>query len=156
MNNETAPAIREVKPINFLYFRTETTVGDLASFLPVSSDLFREAVQHNLRITGPIHWHYFGFNGDPNSSFTLEVSLPVADILPSYDGSFHFKRTGNFKCVAFRHEGPWHELPKSYSKVLDFVSREKLEAVPMTREIYVNADFAYPDANITEIQFGIR
>jgi effector-binding domain-containing protein len=156
MHSQSAPTIREVKPINFLYFRTETTLNDLASFLPVSAELFREAVSHNLQITGPIHWHYFGFTGHPTQLFTLEVSLPVGDILPSYDGSFHFKRTENFRCVIMRHEGPWSELPDSYAKAMKFITDQQFEIIPVTREIYVNADLKHPDANITEVQVGIR
>lgn len=156
MSNESVPAVKEVKPINFLYFRAETTVNDLASFIPVSTELFREAVSNNLQITGPIHWHYFGFSGNPVEPFTLEVSLPVADILPSYDGSFHFKRTENFRCVMLRHEGAWHELPNSYQKAMKFIADQKLEVVPVTREVYLNADLRYPEANVTEIQIGIR
>lgn len=150
------PAIKEVKPINFLYFRAETYIHQLLNFIPVARDLVKEAVNYNLHVTGPIHWHYFGFTGDTSAQFTLEVSLPVSDVIADYDGNFHFKRTEPFKCAALMHEGGWDSLPKSYGKLMQFIAGRHLEPLAITREIYVNTDFRDPDANITEIQMGVK
>ena len=148
--------IKEVKPINFLFFRAETKVSELANLLPVAKGLFTEAVQYDLRITGPIQWHYFGFTGDESKPFTLEIALPVAEVLKEYDGPFHFKRTETFKSVALVHEGSWFDLPASYGKLMDFISKNSLKPSAVNREIYINMDFLYPEANVTEIQIGIN
>jgi effector-binding domain-containing protein len=147
--------IKAIKPISFLFFRTETKVTELAQFIPVAQELFREAVLHKLTITGPVHWHYFGFNGDETRPFVLEIALPVGEVEGGYDGKFHFKRTEPFKCVSLVHEGSWFELPKSYSKLMDFIAAKKLKPRAVNREIYVNTDFNHPEANITEIQIGV-
>lgn len=154
--NEYAPTLKEVKPINFLFFRTETTVGELSKFLSVGQELFAEAFENNLRITGPVHWHYFGFLGEPTKPFTLEIALPVADMIGEYDGKFHFKRTEPFRCVSIIHEGNWLDIPKSYGRLMDFIMRKKLTPIGVNREIYINADFVNPEANITEIQLGVK
>ena len=148
--------IKEVKPINFIFFRTDATVNELYKLLPVGQELFKEAVAHNLPITGPVHWHYFGFNGDPNQTFQLEIALPVGEILDEYDGKFHFKRTAPFKCVSSVHEGAWDEIPYTYDKMMQFIFKHKMEASAINREIYVNTDFDSPDANVTEIQIGLN
>ena len=148
--------IKEVKPINFLYFRTETTIDGLKNFLVTGQELIQEAVRRNVAITGPIHWHYFGFLGDVNKPFTLEISLPVASVLQEYDGKFHFKRTEPFKCVSLQHEGSWLDIPQSYGKLMQFIAEEKLTPLAINREIYTNADFENPEANTTEIQIGIQ
>ncbi|HEU5289353.1 MAG TPA: GyrI-like domain-containing protein [Cyclobacteriaceae bacterium] len=153
--NEYAPTLKQVKPINFLFFRTETTVSELEKFLPIANDLFKEAFENKLRITGPVHWHYFGFSPEADNSFTLEVALPVADVIGEYDGSFHFKRTEPFKCVSLMHEGSWQDLPRSYGSLMQFIMKKNLKVSGVNREIYINADFANPDANITEVQIGI-
>jgi effector-binding domain-containing protein len=153
--NEYAPTMKQVKPINFLFFRTETTVGELEKFLPIANDLFREAFEKKLRITGPIHWHYFGFSTDVQNTFTLEVALPVADIIGEYDGNFHFKRSEPFKCVSLMHEGSWSELPKSYGSLMEFIMKKNFKVSGVNREIYINTDFINQDANITEVQIGI-
>ena len=147
--------VKNVKPINFLFYRTETRVADLANLTWVARDLFKEAVAQDLTVTGPVHWHYFGFSGDENKSFTLEIALPIADFPQGYDGRFHFKRTEPFRCVAMTHEGSWYEIPKTYGKLMEFVKQQKLTPNATNRELYVNADFKDPEANVTEIQLGI-
>jgi effector-binding domain-containing protein len=148
--------VKEVKPINFLFFRASTTIKELSQFFPVAKDLYREAVKYDLHVTGPIHWHYFGFTGDESQPFNLEISLPVSDVVQDYDGSFHFKRTEAFKCVTHIHEGAWHEIPQTYAKLLQFMGEQNLTPIAVNREIYVNADFQSPEANVTEIQMGVR
>lgn len=149
------PSIKEVRPINFLYFRTEAYVHELLNFVPVARDLYREAVNYNLHVTGPIHWHYFGFTGDASCPFTLEISLPVSDVIAEYDGAFHFKRTETFRCVSLTHEGGWDSLPASYDKLMEFISTMGFDPTGVTREIYINSDFKDPVSNITDIQIGI-
>jgi effector-binding domain-containing protein len=148
--------IKEVKPISFLYFRTETTISELEKHFPIGKELFQEAVKHDLSITGPVHWHYFGFMGDLEKPFTLEISLPVGEVLQEYDGKFHFKRTEPFRCLTLVHEGAWHEMGISYGKAMEYLEKHSLVPVAVNREIYVNADFTHPEANTTEIQIGIR
>jgi effector-binding domain-containing protein len=147
--------IKHVKPINFLYFRTETRVDQLNKFISVAKDLFREAVAKDLHVTGPVHWHYLGFI-DPTQPFTLEIALPVDRIVADYDGLFHFKRTDTFKCVSLIHEGSWLEIPNSYQKAFQFMGEHGLTPTGITRELYINADFVDLQANVTEIQIGIN
>jgi len=151
---DSKPILKTVKPINFLFFRTETTLDKLNTLFWVAPELFREAVQHQLTITGPIHWHYLGFT-DPAKPFTLEISLPVGETIPDYDGKFHFKRTDNFKCISVVHDGNWFEIPKAYEKIMQLVGAQNLQPLGINREVYVNVDFKLPEANTTEIQFGI-
>lgn len=148
--------VKEVKSINFLFYRAETTVAELSAFFPVAGQLFSEAVQLNLTITGPIHWHYHGFMGDVTKPFTLEIALPVADVLEEYDGPFHFKRTEPFKCVSGIHEGNWLEMPQTYVKLMQFMEEHKLTPLAQNRELYVNTDFKHPEANWTEVQIGVQ
>lgn len=148
--------IKAISPINFLYFRTETKVSELFKFLSTGQELFREAVAQNIPITGPVHWHYFGFTGDPNQTFELEIAVPVGEIPEEYDGKFHFKRTEAFKCISLIHDGNWLEMPKSYGKAIEYMAANNLESNAINREVYINADFKYPEANITEIQIGIN
>jgi effector-binding domain-containing protein len=149
------PEVKEIKPINFLFHRVETTVSNLANHVPVAKALFKEAVNLDLHPTGPVHWHYIGFT-DPSRSFTLEICLPVGSIPSDYDGEFHFKRTGNFKSVSLLHEGAWSDLYKSYDLVFQFINEHQHQPVGVSRELYINADFADPQANVTEIQMGIK
>jgi effector-binding domain-containing protein len=147
--------IKQVKPINFLFFRTETKVNELSNFLGIAKDLFKEAILQDLTITGPVHWHYFDFSGDDNKLFTLEIALPISNFPQEYDGKFHLKRSEPFKCVSAVHEGSWYELPKTYEKLVQFIGDHKLISNAVNRELYVNADFNNPEANVTEVQMGV-
>jgi effector-binding domain-containing protein len=148
--------IKEVKPINFMFFRTETRISELGSFLSVGQKLYKEAVEQKVGITGPIHWHYFGFTGDESKPFTLEIALPVTDVPRDYDGEFHFKRTEAFKCAVIDHDGPWDQIPQSYGKLMQFAAEHKLTPNAANREIYVNVDFQHAEANAVEIQMGVQ
>lgn len=152
---EHRPIQKQVQPISFLFFRTETTLGELANFVHVANELYAEALAHKLSVTGPVHWHYFGFT-DASKPFTLEIALPVSEVLPEYDGKFHFKRTENFNCVTLIHEGDWLQMMGSYDTLMRYATEHKLTPAGVSREIYVNVDFVNPDANVTEIQLGVR
>ena len=154
-NQENTPKLKVVKPINFMFHRAEVTVNDLVAQIPVAKELFKESVRLDLHPSGPIHWHYFGFTGDPSMPFILEVCLPVASVPNDYDGKFHFKRTESFKCVSMIHEGAWQEIPQSYGTIMEFIKQQKFQMGGVTRELYINADFVNHDANVTEIQMGI-
>jgi len=149
------PIIKQIKPINFLFHSAEVKISDLTNQIPIAKELFKESVRLDLHPSGPIHWHYFGFMGDELKSFRLEVCLPIASIPSGYDGKFHFKRTENFKSVSFLHEGGWQEIPTSYGILMEYLRQHQLQPSGVTRELYINADFSYPEANITEIQMGI-
>jgi effector-binding domain-containing protein len=150
------PVLKKVKPTNFLLFRTETTVNELNQFMGVAPELFREAVANKLTITGPVHWHYFDFYGDFEKPFTLEIALPVGEVLDNYDGKFHFKRTQDFACVSLMHEGNWLEMPTSYQRLMEFADANQLNPAGLNRELYINVDFTNPEGNSTEIQMGIQ
>ena len=148
--------LKEVLPINFLYYRTEVKLSDLIQQVPIAKELFKEAVRLDLHPTGPVHWHYIDFAGDESKSFVLEICLPVASVPNEYDGKFHFKRTDNFKSVSIIHEGSWNEIPVSYGELMKFMQEHQLQPAGVTRELYINADFINPVANVTEIQMGIN
>lgn len=147
--------VKEVKPGNFLLYRAVTTVDQLGELIPMAKEIYREAVDRDLHITGPMHWHYHEFVGH-EKPFTLEIALPVGTVIPDYDGRFHFKRTQPFKCISSVHEGNWLELPRTYNQMMQFMAKNKMEPSFANRELYINSDFQYPDANITEVQIGIR
>jgi hypothetical protein len=147
--------LKDVRPANFLYYKTRTTVGELWQFLPVGQRLFKEAVTNGVTIVGPIHWHYHGFEGDLSKPFDLEIALPIAQPPTDYDGEFHVKRTSPFQCVAEQHDGSWESIPVTYAKLMDFAREKGLKPAGINREIYIYFDSANPEGNSTEIQLGV-
>lgn len=149
--------VKEVKPINFLYFRTKTRIGELGRFVGIiARELHRDAALCDLEVTGPVYWNYFGFTGNESTLFTLDIALPIAEIPGSYRGKFQAKREESFPCVSMVHEGSWFDLQQSYITMMEFLAVRGLEPCGQNREVYLNIDFMNPAANVTEIQIGIR
>ena len=148
--------IKEIKPINFLFFRTRTKVGELGRYVGiVARELYRDASLNDLEVTGPVYWNYIGFEGDESKEFTLEIALPIAEIPSHYEGKFRTKREDIFYCLSILHEGSWFDIPSSYAKLMEFMGTHQLSPIALNRELYINMDFNNPTANITEIQIGI-
>jgi effector-binding domain-containing protein len=146
--------VKEVLPINFLFFRTETNVSALVNFLPVGQKLFKEAVRHNLQVSGPVHWHYHNFIS-LEQDFILEIALPIIKVPENYDGDFHVKRTETFRCVSEIHAGGWTQIPETYGRIFKFISEQNFSPANSNREIYINVDMMNDAGNETEIQIGI-
>lgn len=150
------PIVKEVKPINFLYLRTMTRVQELGRFVGVvARELYRDAVFNDIEITGPVYWNYINFNGDEESSFLLEIALPISEIPGNYEGKFQVKRSDTFHCLSIYHTGTWYDIPQCYKHIGQWMAAHELKGIGQNREIFINVDFINPVANITEIQVGI-
>ena len=148
--------IKEIRPINFLYFRTRSKVGELGRFVGIiARELHRDAALNDQEVTGPVYWNYFGFYGDPSKDFALEIAVPIGEIPLAYGGKFDIKRVETFHCISLTHEGSWYDIPFSYRKLSEFALERDLIPTGNNRELYVNVDFGNPEANVTEIQLGI-
>jgi effector-binding domain-containing protein len=148
--------VKEVKPANFLYFRTRTTLDQLAGLVPKGQEIYKEAVINNLPVTGPLHWHYYNFHGNPAEAFDLEIALPVGVFPGDYDGKFHIKRTQPFRCVTEVHEGDWLSIGTTYGLIMKYAGSNGLKLNGNSREIYTHVDLEEPSANVTEIQLAIE
>jgi effector-binding domain-containing protein len=149
--------IKQIKPINFLYFRTETKISELAGFISrVPKALHLEAAKLGLHVMGPVYWNYFNFAGDDTKPFILEISIPVDELPVNYQGEFLLKRTPDFKCLSVVHYGDWYEIPKTYGSLMEYIHHHQLKPTLVNREVYIHCDFKDVDANVTEIQLGIE
>lgn len=149
--------VKEVKPINFLYFRTRTRIGEMGRFVGIiARELYRDAALNDLEVTGPVYWNYVGFNGNESTPFTLDIALPIAEIPGNYHGKFQLKREESFSCVSLVHEGSWFDLQQSYARMAEFITVRGMELSGQNREVYLNIDFMNPAANVTEIQMGVK
>lgn len=149
--------IKTQAPISFLYQRIETTIAEMmeqsALLIP---QLLRELLDQQLQLCGPVYWNYFGFTGDESKPFTLEIALPVMQPQQNYVGKFALRQSAPFRCVEVVHEGPWDQIPATYGKLMNFMAEHQLMPTFENRELYVNADFSNPQANITLIRMGIH
>lgn len=144
---------KQIPPCLFFVHRQETTLQELASLMPISQQLVKEAAALDLGIGGAIQWHYYGFQGPPNP-FMIELALPVLRQPENYSGQFHFKESEVFDCIAERHEGRWEELPVTYGRMMKFLEEKKLTFSGSAREVYVLYNQRNPAGNVTDVQLG--
>lgn len=146
--------IKTQPPVKVLYSTHRTTIPQLGEFAgTIARQLYTEAVAAGALVSGPQHWIYHGADGKPDTVFTLEIALPVQGDITS--AAFGVKELPPFKALAYLHEGPWENMPQSYSAMLQHIDQYKIVLTDECRELYYNVDFNHPEHNRTEILLGI-
>jgi putative intracellular protease/amidase/effector-binding domain-containing protein len=152
---QDAPQIQTVPPMHFFSRSFQT---DLAGLFPlirtVAKDIFREAIANDLEIAGPIHWHYYNFDGQPNSIFTLEIGVPITTV-KSVPVPYDCKTLPAFSCVSQQLLGSWEKMAPKYHEIISGILPAGLKMSGNNREQYIHCDFDNPEANVTNIQVGI-
>lgn len=142
--------------MHLLFRRVQTTFADLVTDgIPLAPLLQKEAIACGLLITGPVRWTYLGFDGNPETRFTLEVAVPVIAIPEDYQGAYAFRTTENFTCASLVHRGSWMEIPQAYVRLMAFAAEKGYAPSGTSVEIYTHTDFVQEAANVTEVQLGI-
>src|SRR3990170_1354242 len=92
-------------PLTVLYSTHQTSIRELNQFVgTVMKDLYVEAANNTI-VSGPVYWIYHGMDGKPDTTFTLEIALPIQG--PFQPSRFSIKELPSFKTVAHIHEGAW-------------------------------------------------
>ncbi|MBX9783642.1 MAG: GyrI-like domain-containing protein [Chitinophagaceae bacterium] len=148
MQQVTSPAM------TVMYSSHRTTIPQLEQFVAVvAKELYAEAAQQNLLVSGPQYWIYHGMDGNPQTEFTLEIAIPVQG--KSNSSKFKTKELAFFKSINYLHEGAWEKMPDSYGVILKHIDENKIPMSDECREVYLNVDFEHPENNRVEIQMGI-
>ncbi len=148
--------MKEMPPMTVLCLETQTTLKDMIPYVrEVPKRLYREVQRLNLEVTGPNYWIYDQADGNPDTVFTLQIALPVAEAKGIPDG-FFFRELKKFKCLTDKHLGEWNILAATYTKLMNATNENGHTCTGICREIYLHIDFNQPDHNITEVQVGLR
>ncbi|MCK8494369.1 GyrI-like domain-containing protein [Spirosoma sp. RP8] len=146
---------KQAPPMTTLCYTTNTTLKELHRFWNVTAQgIYREANRLGLDIMGPVYWSYYGVDGNPDTVFRLEISLPVSKATGQPDG-FAFKRWEPFHCLAALHVGPWENLPETYRRLMSTVFEQGNQPNGICREVYLNMNLEQPPHNVTEVQIGL-
>jgi len=148
---------KKIEPMQVLCFETETTMQDMLQYVRVVAHrIYKDAVKHELEITGPVYWIYKGADGQPTTKFSLTIAVPVSKTKTEITGSeFKLKQLDSFDCISHTHFGDWSKLGETYGPIIGDVQWRNLTMSGENREIYLNMDFENLEANITEVQIGI-
>jgi effector-binding domain-containing protein len=148
--------IKTFNPITILYFTKQVKLSALNELVRFKAkELYKDAALHDIEITGPIYWIYYGMDGNPETVFTLEIALPVTEP-ENYQGNFQVKKLGQFNCLSTSSPGSWNKLPVAYGNLFGEINEKGYTPTGECREIYLYMDFLHPENNLTEIQVGLQ
>jgi hypothetical protein len=103
--------VKNIQPIYVHYFETETSLSTLSEHVRVVAQrLYRDAIQNNFEITGPVYWIYEGADGNPDTIFKLTIALPITPAEPVTGSEFRQKFLEPFQCVSQELQGEWSGL----------------------------------------------
>jgi effector-binding domain-containing protein len=148
--------IKNQNTFTALSFSVQTNFAGIFQYVRVkAAELYKDAVENNLEITGPVYWIYTGMDGHSDTIFNLDIVIPVTKP-ETYLGKFEVKTVQSLKFLSAIHAGSWEKLPDTYNQL--FMETGKKNYVPngICREVYLHMDFAQPANNLTEVQVGIE
>lgn len=144
-----------IKPaMTVLSHTVKTNMKNLEKQLHIPEELYREAIECGMRVTGCNYWIYSDYSEDAQSDFTLEMALPVMT-KGKKSKKFVLKKLAPYKCVTHLHQGSWSEFKEVYPKFMEKIVNSGLKIGKSNREMYINCDFEEQKNCITEIQFEI-
>lgn len=142
-------------PFHFFYRRYETNYAGMIELVRTAIKVvYQQAVEAGMEICGAPQWHYHGFDGQPDTVFTLDIGLPVTEVKP-VTAPWQCETLPPFKCVGMQHHGSWDLLANTYGKLFAGMGMLGLQMNGYTREQYLRYNFEHPEKNITNVQIGI-
>jgi effector-binding domain-containing protein len=148
--------IQRINPMNVLYYQKRTTLKEMSQYVRVvARQLYTQAQESGLEVTGPVYWIYYGMDGNPETEFTLQIALPVHQCKPA-TGEFACERLAAFSCASALHTDVWEKLPQTDGKLIGEIQINGYRMNGICREIYIHMDFNNPENSITEVQIGIQ
>lgn len=148
--------IKTLPVFSALCYTEKTNNAGLQKLVRIKArELYTEAINRQIEITGPLYWNYYGMDGNPETLFTLEIAIPV--VVPTmYNGVFVIKEIpgGAFACLT--HYGIWESLSSAYGVLIPEILQAGYTMIGFSREIYLNMDFNNPQNHVTEIQVGVK
>ncbi|WP_143304498.1 GyrI-like domain-containing protein [Chitinophaga vietnamensis] len=152
---ETVTYTQTSLPLHFFYRRYETDFqGMMALVRVVTKELYEAAIAAGLEVSGPVEWHYRGFDGQPGTRFTLDIGLPVTALQP-VPAPYRCETLSPFQFASALHEGPWEELAATYGPLFARIAAMGLEYSGYHREQYFQYDFTNSSQNLTRILLGV-
>lgn len=133
-----------------------TTLAEIMSGqLNQPSKLMEEVSGQGFNAHVPHIWNYIACDGKMDSTFTLEICVPV-DKKGEDTDFIRFAELPPVKCVSRMYKGPWSEIGPVYDKFFDDLGKEGQIPVGNCREVYHHWDMEDQQKNITEIQIEIK
>jgi effector-binding domain-containing protein len=148
--------IKKVDPKTIFYHKEKAT---LRTIMEVANraipNLMEEAQKLKLKEVGPMEFHYFGCNDNPDTEFEVDIAMVVDRPLEHYNGRYRFKTTDVFECATTVHKGAIESIGSTYDSFMPEVFKSGVQPGNELREVYTVWESPGSENNITEIQVGL-
>jgi len=148
--------VKEVPSTVFLASTHTTTIPQLEGLASkITAQLFAAADQSGLTLAGPMEFHYYGIDGDPQKEFKLVIALPLASRPEFAPPPFSILETKPFSCASLDYVGAMAGIRSGYMQLMEGMGQQNLRMTSECREVYKH--WIGPDSseNVTELQYGI-
>lgn len=136
--------------------QTKTNLKNLMTGIGNKPDeLMQELQKQGINPVGPQIWSYEGSDGNPETEFILNITVPV-NKKGEDKSDMKFHDLPAYKYVETTHKGPYSDFGKVYEKFMGDIAKAKLIPDGSSREVYINCDFEDQNNCVTEIQIGIK
>jgi len=147
---------KKVEKTQVLMFSMKASLASLTADVgDIPNEMMAVATKLGLEVTGPQIWQYAGCDGQPNSTFNLDICIPVKEAKGD-PGKFKFITLPEFSCISEIHKGPWSKLSNVYDRIMGELTRKAIQFTGVSREVYINCDFVNQENCVTEVQMEIQ
>lgn len=144
------------QPMHYLYRQARTTLATMGSFIEESNKAFEAKLSAGeLRVAGPMVFIYDGADGNPDTRFTLQIGMPVADNQEPIDG-FGIVDLPKFESVSSVYCGPMSGIKDAYGALMGQLFEEGYEPTGIARETYLHWEGMDSENDITLISVGVK
>jgi effector-binding domain-containing protein len=146
---------KNVEKVNVIKYTMESSLATLINDVGEHANkLYEKALELGLEISGPQIWQYSGSDGKPETTFTLDMCIPVKEAKGD-PGQFSFAELPPFQCVSDTHNGPWNKLSNAYERIMGELSRKGMIPTGISREVYIHCDMENEENCVTEVQIQV-
>lgn len=147
--------IKTQQPVRVMFNSLRTSLKNLHKDVEgLPEALYNEAMGAQTQVAGPQHWVYLVADKNPETEFTLEMTIPITG--EPVNSKYQVKELPEFKCVSMIHEGAWDKIGDTYKTLIGEAMAKGLMPTDQCREVYQTVDMEQPQNNITEVQVGIQ
>lgn len=156
IKNTQAMEKKKVEKTTVLMYSLKSTLATIATDAGnIPNELMIKAQALGLEIAGPQIWQYRNVDGNPTSTFDLDICVPIKEA-KGEAGKFKFDVLPEISCVSEIHKGPYVDLKNVYDRMMGEISRKGIIPGNMSREVYIVCDFEDQSKCVTEVQWVIN
>ncbi len=152
----TEVRLKETAPRSYLCLKKELKIAQMGEFaVDAITQLVKKATELKLGQGGPVMFTYFGFQGDPEQTFTAEIGLPVHKTDLGDAAAPYIRKAPKFKCASAIFQGPLTKIGEAWHSFA-LGAMAKGEPTGESRELHLYFEAPESPNNIVELQMVLK